>query len=225
MSVSAVKAEPAAADDAPRPSGKKGLIKLALIAVIASGAAGGGAWWYLGHKGGESAKEEKHVAPKPPVFYALEPFTVNLVQVETPQFLQTGITLKVTTEAVVEELKVHLPVVRDRILVLMSSRKASDLLTVEGKRQLGEDIVDTMNRILGAEPAKHKPAAEKTASAEKDAKAAAEDEEEKDAEEKTADAKEEKSGKDKKGGKSAEKSGEGAERPVQAVLFTSFIIQ
>ncbi len=219
MAVSAVKSEPAPAEAAPHPSGKKGLLKLVLMAVIGIAAAGGGAWWYIGHKGGETTQEAKHEPAKPPVFYPLETFTVNLVLVDNPQFLQTGITLKVADNAVVEALKLHTPVVRDSILMLMSSRKAADLLTIEGKRQLGEDIVASMNLILGAGEAAAKPAA-KTADAgaadakgadakSADAKAAEEEEDEKDA-----------AAKDAKGGKAA-----GAERPVQAVLFTTFIIQ
>ena len=223
MAVSAVKSEPAAAEAAPRPAGKKGIIKLAIVGLLVCGLAGGGAWWYLGHKGGDTAKEEvKHEPAKPPVFYPLEAFTVNLVLVDNPQFLQTGITLKVASEAVVEELKLHTPVVRDRILMLMSSRKASDLLTVEGKRQLGEDIVNSMNQILAGSAAKSHGAAKAGAGKDaKDEKAADEDEEEKAADE----GKDTKDAKAAKGGKTAEKSAEGEDRPVKEVLFTSFIIQ
>lgn len=221
MAVSAVKSEPAAAEAAPQPAGKKGIIKLAVMGLLVCAIAGGGAWWYLGHKGGEGAKEAKPEPVKPPVFYPLETFTVNLLLVDNPQFLQTGITLKVASETVVEELKLHTPVVRDRILMLMSSRKAAELLTVEGKRQLGEDIVNSLNQILGAAGGKSHVAAKaadgKDAADAKDAKAADEDEEEKAAD----DAKDAKDTKTAKGGKAAGSDG----RPVKEVLFTSFIIQ
>jgi flagellar FliL protein len=229
MAVSAVKSEPAAAEEAPRPAGKKGLIKLVLIGVLASGAAGGGAWWYLGHKNaeGEEAAEVKHEAVKPPVFIPLEAFTVNLVLVDNPQFLQTGITLRVADGAVADAVKLNMPVVRDRILMLMSSRKAPELLSVEGKRKLGDDIIASMNEILGAGSAA--PAGEKEAAAkeggdkEKDKdkdKAADEEEDEEDADAKAAKAKSKGKGKNKSKAKAKE-----AEKPVQAVLFTSFIIQ
>jgi flagellar FliL protein len=211
MAVSAVKAEPAPAEEAPRPAGKKGLIKLVLIAVLVIGAAGGG-YWYYSHKGHEPAQEAKHEPAKPPVFLPLETFTVNLQLVDNPQFLQTAITLKVIDNAAVDEIKLRMPEVRDRILMLMSSRKAAELLTVEGKRKLGEDIVASMNDVLGGDTGKPK-AVEKSADA-KDAKAKAADEEPdaKDAE-------------DAKAAPDGEPSTEGAERRVQAVLFTSFIIQ
>lgn len=219
MAVSAVKSEPAPAEAAPHGGGKKGLIKIVVMAVVVLGLGGGGAWWYLGHKGGEEHKEAKPEPVKPPVFYALETFTVNLVQIDAPQFLQTGITLKVADEKVVEELKQRTPIVRDRILMLMSSRKAVELLTVEGKRELGEQIVASMNEILGYKPPKAKPA--KAAAKSEEAKAAeAQPAEEEEDPEEAKDSKAEKSTAAKKGG--AEKS---AEPPVQTVLFTTFIIQ
>ncbi len=218
MAVSAVKTEPAPAEEAAKPAGKKGLIKIIVMGVVAAALIGGGAWWYLGHKGGEAVKETKHEPAKPPVFYPLDTFTVNLVLVDNPQFLQTGITLKVTDTAVADELKSLSPMVRDRILMLMSSRKATDLLTIEGKRQLGDEIVNAMNDILG----KGEPAAKPTAIAA----------EAKGAEDKGADAKDAKDEEEKDAGdagdtKDAKAAGEskGGGRPVQAVLFTTFIIQ
>ena len=218
MAVSAVKSEPAPAEAAPHGGGKKGLIKIIIMAVVVLAIGGGAAWWFLGHKGGDEHKEAKQEPPNPPVFYPLETFTVNLVQIDTPQFLQTGITLKVADEKVVEELKQRTPIVRDRILMLMSSRKAAELLTVEGKRELGTQIVATMNEILGFKEAKAKPAKAEDAKAEDAKGEAAPAEEEEDAEE----------AKDTKGGRAAAKKGgaeKAAEPPVQAVLFTTFIIQ
>ena len=217
MAVSAGKPEAASDEAAPKASGKKGLIKLIVIVLVVGGAIGGGAWWYLGHKNAEGAAEAKQEPAKPPVFYPLETFTVNLVLIETPQFLQTGITLKVSDNAVVEELKLLTPVVRDRILMLMSSRKSTDLLTIEGKRQLGNDIVDAMNEVLGKSEAPAKAVAKKADAKAADAKAA-EDEEEKDPEE----AKDAKDAKDTKGGAAPK---DNSKRAVQAVLFTTFIIQ
>lgn len=218
MAVSAVKSEPAPAEESPK-AGKKSFVKIALVALVAAGTAGGGAYWHFSQKDGEAAKAVKEEPPKPPVFHALETFTVNLQLVDTPQFLQTGITLKVVDAAVVEEIKLHMPVVRDRILMLMSSRKAVDLLTVEGKRQLGEDITASMNQILGPGTAGEKDKG-KAKAAKADAKAAEEDEDEKDAE----------AAKDSKDTKGDGKAAPGPVKTassgrVQAVLFTSFIIQ
>jgi flagellar FliL protein len=227
MAVSAVKSEPAPAEEPPK-AGKKSIVKLALVALIAISSGAGGAYWYFSQKDGEATKAVKEEPPKPPVFHALETFTVNLQLVDTPQFLQTGITLKVVDAAVVDEVKLHMPVVRDRILMLMSSRKAVDLLTVEGKRQLGEDIVVSVNQILGPGSGKDKEKS-KAAAGKADAKAAEDDEDEK-AEKDEKDGKDEKAAASAQDGKANGKAAPGAARAtttgrVQAVLFTSFIIQ
>lgn len=217
MAVSAVKSEPAPEVTAPPPAGKKGLaIKLALVAIIVIGA-GGGAYWHFFSNPQDSTQEAKQAPAKPPVFHPLETFTVNLQLVDNPQFLQAGITLKVADNAAIETLKLHMPVVRDRILMLMSSRKATELLTVEGKRQLGDDIVASVNEVLAGGMRKSKPAAKAADAKGEDAKAADEEDEK--------DAKDEKDAADAKAAPAAEKSADDAKRPVQAVLFTSFIIQ
>lgn len=227
MAVSAVKNEPApaAAEAAPKPPSKKRLLLFVLIGLVVLAAGGGGGWWYFSHKG-EASEEPKAEAPKPPVFLPLETFTVNLQLVDNPQFLQTAITLKVADSAIVEDIKLHMPVIRDRILLLMSSRKAADLLTVDGKRKLGDEIAASVNGVLSeagvkfvAKSGKGKAAAAKDAEDEEDAK----------------DAKDAKDPKDAKDTKDAAAEGEAKEEkpvvakapagPVQAVLFTSFIIQ
>ena len=51
-------------------------------------------------------------------------------------------------EAVADNLKLRMPEIRDSILMLLSSRKPSELLVLEGKRKLGSDIVSSVNGIL-----------------------------------------------------------------------------
>jgi flagellar protein FliL len=232
MALSAVKKEPAGAPApaeaaAPaKPAGSKAkLVKMA-IGVLAVIAIGGGAYWYYSHMdhGASKPHEAKPQPAKPPVFVALEPFTVNLQADDNPQFLQVGLSLKVSDAAVVESLKLFMPEVRDRILRLLSSRKAAELLTLEGKQKLSDDIVATINSILAPPPSAtageaEKPApageAEKAAPAAEAEKAAPPEEGDKPAAE-AAPAGEEKT------------TAQGEEKPappVLSALFTSFIVQ
>jgi flagellar FliL protein len=166
MAVSAVKKEagkPAAEaqEAAPAPK-KKGLNwKLLVAALCAVGAGGGGAYWYLkGHSADAGNAQHSPQPAKLSQFLPLDPFTVNLVLEENPQFLQVGLTLKVTDTAGVEAIKLRMPEVRDSILLLLSGQKASGLLTVEGKRKLAAQIVASINAIVapGAAPAPPKAA-------------------------------------------------------------------
>lgn len=234
MAVSAVKkeaAKPGAEAEAPEPPPKKGFNwKLPVIALVVLGSAGGGAWWYMNRSHDETAKEAKVGPAKPPVFLPLDPFTVNLVLEENPLFMQVGISLKVADAAAVDALKLHMPEVRDRVLLLLSSQKASTLLTLEGKRNLANDIVAAINAILV--PSSAKAAAPKAAAAKADEKSKAEDKGEAKADDK---AKTETAAKDPDeadaDAKSETEAGTAATAaatptlPVLNVLFTSFIIQ
>ena len=214
MAVSAVKkerAKPAGEDEAvptakPAKGGLKSKLALISALVVVVGAGGGGAYWYMQHNA--AGNHEAKVEPsKPPVFVPLDTFTVNLQLEETPQFLQVGLSLKVRDNSVGDALKLHMPEVRDRTLLLLSSQKATTLLTLEGKKKLANDIVATINTIL--EPAAAAAAtAEPAATAQPEAAAAAETEEKGAAE-----------GADKPA------PAPSAKLPVLSVLFTSFIVQ
>jgi flagellar FliL protein len=158
MAVSAVKKEPAkpqgAAAAAPaaaaaeaQPTKKKGKLLLyaaVALAVLCSG--GGGAWWYMSRDTGPAAAKTEPA--KPPVFAPLDTFTVNLAGEEGSQFLQVGLTLRLIDEPAVAALKLRMPEVRDRVLLLLSAKKAADLLTLEGKRKLSSEILAAINAIL-----------------------------------------------------------------------------
>lgn len=213
MAVSAVKKGPKPADDAgdalpevkPGKRGSKSKMMLIVSIVLLVGGGSGGAYWYMQHNNGAAKHEAKVEPAKPPVFVPLDPFTVNLQLEETPQFLQVGLSFKVRDDAVVDALKLHMPEVRDRTLLLLSSQKATVLLTLDGKKKLANDIVATVNAILEPAP----PTPESADPAPADAAPATE------AEDKGAAA----DGGDKPASEPAPK------RPVLSVLFTSFIVQ
>ena len=154
MAVSAIKKdatakpnEPAAAAEqkAPPKARKRNWVVLLGVLFGLCGA-GGGAFWYASQDG--TAAHAKPVAAKPPLFLPLETFTVNLKLEENPQYLRVGITLKVADSAAVDALKLHMPEVRDRVLLLLSARNASELLTLAGKEKLANDIVAAINPLL-----------------------------------------------------------------------------
>ena len=47
-----------------------------------------------------------------------------------------------------DQLKVYMPKLRNDITLLLSSKKASELIAKEGKQRLAEEIKDQMNHIL-----------------------------------------------------------------------------
>ncbi|MGE5622113.1 MAG: flagellar basal body-associated protein FliL [Bacillota bacterium] len=141
-------AKPDSEQPAAAPSKKKKIIIIAAAALLLAAGAGGGAWFFLNARAphGEKPAKEEHKPEKPPVFLALETFTVNLQAEDMQQFLQVNMTLQVADEPTVELLKTNMPQVRNRLLLLLSSKKPAEILTVEGKKQLSKEIVETIGK-------------------------------------------------------------------------------
>jgi flagellar protein FliL len=154
-------------EEAAPPRRKSKLIPILGILILLAG--GGGAWYYLGHKGGDHSAE-KPAADVPPIFLPIDQFTTNLNPEGGEQFLQAAFTLRVTDLEVVEAVKLRLPDVRNRILLLLSSKKAAELATVEGKQKLSAEIAQVTNEAIApsfpvAAPAKKAADAKKGADA------------------------------------------------------------
>jgi flagellar FliL protein len=149
-----MKADPKAdAALAPAGASKKKLIIIILASVLVAGGVGGGAAWYFLHGKGDqeessSSKKKKHSATKagPPVFVPIDSFTVNLQPENGEQYLQIAFTLQVADAEEMDSIKLNMPKVRSRLLLLLSGKKASELNTVEGKQQLAAEIVAQVNQ-------------------------------------------------------------------------------
>ena len=129
---------------------KKGLIITLLIAIIAIGAGAGGAWYFMKMSGGEEAEPEKPKA-RPTTFVDLDIFTVNLQPEESNQYLQVGLTIKTRETEVVQEIAKQMPDIRNRILMLLSSKKATEIAGIQGKQSLSQQIVSEIKQSLGSE--------------------------------------------------------------------------
>lgn len=133
---------------------KKGKLKLIIIivaAVVLLAGGGGAAWFFLQAKKSGHEEEAKHEEPaKPPVFAKLETFTVNLAADGEEHYLQTDIELKVADAKVIEKVKTFMPEIRNNILLLLSSKTAGALSTMEGKQKLSNEIKGQINKALQA---------------------------------------------------------------------------
>jgi flagellar FliL protein len=133
--------EPAEAEAAPAKKSKKKLfIIIGIVLLLVGGSAAG---WFL-TQGGSHGKEVHVEPPKAPVFIPLETFTVNLQGGE--QYLQTDITLQVADQAQIDAIKLYMPLVRSRLLSLLSSKHAEELAAAEDKKKLAHEIMAQMNK-------------------------------------------------------------------------------
>ena len=196
MSKGEIQAEPAGAG-----SGKKKGKLLIVVGVAVLLVAGGAAAWFLlgSGKKAEHAAEAKTAAKAVPIFFTLDPFVVNLAG-EVQHYLQVGIDLKIADEHLKDQIKVHLPEIRNGVLLLLSSKQVDDLSSLEGKNQLRAEIRAAVNQPLGIHtpaPKPVAPAGEESASGEAHAAEA----------------------------KPAERAAEEPAEGVLEVLLTSFVIQ
>lgn len=140
------KVVPAAAPAAPAQGSKKKLFIMIAAAVLVLGLGAGGAWLFMGNEHAQAAStQHKTEPPKPPLFLTLDPFTVNLQQENGDQFLQVTLSLQVPSQEQVDQFKFYMPLLRSRLLMLLSSKKASELTSSEGKKRLQEEVIAQAN--------------------------------------------------------------------------------
>jgi flagellar protein FliL len=148
------------------PTAKSGSIKriilIVLVALLAAGAAGAAMWYFMQGRVASAHSEAVAPPPAPPVYFALEPMTVNLQSDDgdssDAHYLRVGITLKVENQATADQLKDHTPEIRSRVLLALSAKKPSDLASIDGKRALATELA-----ALIAEPTDpHGPSAHVT---------------------------------------------------------------
>ena len=137
-------AEPAeTADAAPAGKSKKKLFVVIGAVVVLLGGGGAAAWFLT--RSSPPPGDAKFEAPKAPVFLPLETFTVNL-QGDEQKYLQTDITLQMADEAQVDTFKQQMPRVRSRLLALLSSKHAAELVSPENKKKLTQEIMAQLNQ-------------------------------------------------------------------------------
>lgn len=143
---------------------KKGKLKFILIIVIALllaiGASVGGTWYFM-HKS-QANKEEKApdaaaaVSAKPVAIYeALTPaFVVNLNQNGKQRYLQVSITLMTHDQAGLDALKVHLPVIRNNLVMLLSGQDFTTLASPVGIEMLRQKATASVQEVAQKEVGK-----------------------------------------------------------------------
>jgi len=82
------------------------------------------------------------------VLYALEGFLINLTSKAGTKYLQTQIELELEDSAVEEEISRKRAVLRDAIIMLLSSRTYEALRKPKGMKELRKDILMVINNVL-----------------------------------------------------------------------------
>ena len=133
-------------ETAPARKSNKNFLIIGLL-VLALAGAGGGGYFFMKNKSPPAPAEVKAEAP---IFFPLEPFTVNLQPGGRSRFLHVAVTLKMTDAASQTQMTQYLPEVRSRVLSTLSNREAESLATSEDKTRLSGEIMQSLSQSFGS---------------------------------------------------------------------------
>lgn len=130
-------------DNAKAKSGKRKLLipVLLVVTLVACSVAGYTVWRSMNSPANATAAA-KPEPPPAPVFFALDTFTVNLINPDNDpdRVLYVGFTLRLPDEETRRRLNDYLPEVRSRLLLLLSRQNAAALANEQGKQELVTQI-------------------------------------------------------------------------------------
>jgi flagellar FliL protein len=140
--------------EAPKKTPRKLFLIIILLLVVILFLGGAGAF-FLMKRHNADLEEEEEVVTEPvrrkeaaPVYVSMDAFTVNLTPDPVDQYVQLVLSVEVDGLQIGERIKAYTPKIRNNVMLLLSSKKASELLTKEGKEKLASEIRDQMNQVI-----------------------------------------------------------------------------
>ena len=131
----------------------KKIIIFAVAGVVLVGAGIGGAMFFL--KSPEEPMEEEMVEEemmpeeKDAIYEDMHPaFTVNFNDDSTKKFMQVYMVAKFYDMESRDQFKMHMPVVRNNLLMLMSGKNSDELASKEAKEMLGKEALSTAQSVM-----------------------------------------------------------------------------
>lgn len=92
---------------------------------------------------------KKHKESKVAVYYKFDPpFVVNIQSQSNNRFLQLTLEAMTYDNEVTTEIDQYMPIIRNNILLLLSSLTYEQVSTLDGKQKLREDILKEIQKVL-----------------------------------------------------------------------------
>jgi flagellar FliL protein len=167
---------------APKAAAKKKMMMLIIIAVALLAVCGGGTFAVMhflggdkadsdkqehaegaegaeGEAAGEHAEGEEGEGAKPAhaelTYFPFEPaFLTNFMVNGKPRYLQLSMTVASRDKDTIAALQKHMPLVRNRVVMLLSSEQFDTLRTHAGRETLQAKLMDAVKEILQKETGK-----------------------------------------------------------------------
>ena len=148
------KSEAAAVKD-PATKGKLKLIIAGVVALLLAIGLSVGATWFFMHSAQSkpaAAAETAPVGKQPAIFEPMAPaFVANYNQNGRQRYMQVSITMQGRNQADLEALKVHMPVIRNNLVMLFSGQDFATLATPVGQEMLRQKATASVQEVAQKE--------------------------------------------------------------------------
>ncbi|MBL4614732.1 MAG: flagellar basal body-associated FliL family protein [Magnetovibrio sp.] len=137
----------------------KRVIKIFLLLVIMA-ASGGAYLFFTAEPEIDPADDEEfaevQVEEAQAIYTGLEPtFVVNFVYKDTLRYLQTSIAIMARDDFIINQVEVHMPAIRDRLLMILSNKTYAQLSGPAQREKLRENILIEIRKIVGISESGH----------------------------------------------------------------------
>jgi len=147
------------AEKDPASKGKlKMIILLVVVLLVVVGASVGGTWFFL-HKGSEAKPADAAAAApagkQPALYEPLTPaFVVNFKQDGRDRYMQVSLTMQARDKADLDALLVHMPVIRNNLVMMFSGENFATLATPVGEEMLRQKATAAVQAVAQKEVGK-----------------------------------------------------------------------
>ena len=134
--------EPATA--APQKNKMKMIVVAAVALIVVIVLSVGGTWYFLGSSTAAPEPVQESTVKQQAVYELLAPaFVVNFQSAGKPRYLQVSVALMGRNKADLEALKVHMPTLRNQLVMLFSNalKKARKSLSATAKKYMMKDRI------------------------------------------------------------------------------------
>lgn len=83
-----------------------------------------------------------------PIIYTLDPFTVNLANIEEDKKVLIEVNLELNDEKSFQEVVDSSAIVRDAVVTILAKHEHADIATIQGKLSLKDEIALSVNKQL-----------------------------------------------------------------------------
>ncbi|MCB5161970.1 flagellar basal body-associated FliL family protein [Marinomonas algarum] len=134
--------------------GKKKLILIVALVLVLVG--GGAAAYFLFLSGPSDAEspesDEAALVNEPSIYLSLDPvFIVDFLVDGRQRYVQLNMTVMSKNAQQVDAVKLHMPLIRNSLVLLFSSQSFAELKTAEGRVALKQASLEAINSILEQE--------------------------------------------------------------------------